>query len=225
MDKVTVYTWLKAGAPLDEGLRLFADASGDDHPFVQLARYNHQVCYPILIRELAARSGISLAEVRRIREAKGSFRENWPFLSDPACPPELKVLAADKITAYWNYVRAHEQLFDCTSKEEQWATVKLLMENYIENRAIIAEFVHYRDHGHVLGKHPVFAEMKELAKLRKLGPIDLVKLEERLEHNIWRIEDELRKNKRPHLQADRERRLRVKRRQLKEVKRLIAQLR
>jgi hypothetical protein len=221
MDKVKVYTWLKAGAPLDEGLRLFVMDSREDHPFVRLVRYNHQVAYPILIRELATRAGISLSEVRRIRESKGSFRENWPFLSDPACPPELKVLAADKITAYWNYVRAHEQLFDCTSREEQWATVKMLMENYKENRAIIAEFVHYRDHGHLLGRHPIFREMKELEKLRKLGPIDLVKMEERLEHNIWRIEDELRKKKKPHLQADRERRLRVKSRQLKEVKRLI----
>jgi hypothetical protein len=224
MDKVKVYSWLKAGAPLDEGLRLFADASGEDHPFVRLVRYNHQVAYPILIRELASRAGISLAEVRRIREAKGSFRENWPFLADPSCPEELKVLAADKITAYWNYVRAHEQLFDCTSREEQWATVKMLIENYKQNRAIIAEFIHYREHGHVLGKHPVFDEMKELAKLRKLGPIDLVKMEERLEHNIWRIEDELSKNKKPHLQPDRERRLRVKRRQLKEVKRLIGEM-
>lgn len=226
MDKVTVYTWLKAGAPLDEGLRLFAKESGQDHPFVRLARYNHQVAYPILIRELAARAGISLGEVRRIRAGQktGSFRENWPFLSDPACPPELKVLAADKITAYWNYVRAHEQLFDCTSREEQWATVKMLMENYKENRAIIAEFVHYREHGHVLGKHPIFAEMKELAKLRKLSPIELVKMEGRLEHTIWRIEHEMRKNKKPHLQADRERRLRIKRRQLKEVQRLIGEM-
>lgn len=226
MDKVTVYTWLKAGAPLDEGLRLFAKESGQDHPFVGLAHYNHQVAYPILIRELAVRAGISLAEVRRIRAGQktGSFRENWPFLSDPSCPPELKVLAADKITAYWNYVRAHAQLFDCTSREEQWATVKMLMENYKENRAIIAEFVHYREHGHVLGKHPIFAEMKELAKLRKLGPIELVKMEGRLEHTIWRIEHEMRKNKKPHLQADRERRLRIKRRQLKEVQRLIGEM-
>jgi hypothetical protein len=223
IEKPKVYQWLKAGAPLSEGLRLFAADAGEGHPFIRLVRYNHQLAYPILIRELASRSGISLSEVRRIRQEKGTFRENWPFLSDPACPPELKVLAADKITAYWNYVRAHEQLFDCVSREEQLATVKMLMDNYKENKAIIAEFVHYKEHGIVLGKHPVFKEMKALEKLRELGPVDLIKMEERLEHNLWRIENELKKNRKPHLRAERERRIRIKKRQLKEVRRLIKQ--
>ncbi|GAB2994325.1 hypothetical protein GCM10027284_09460 [Cyclobacterium sediminis] len=223
MEKANVYQWLKAGAPLSEGLRLFAEVAGERHPFTSLIRHNHQVAYPILIRELAFRSGISLSEVRRIRQEKGTFRENWPFLSDPACPPELKVLAADKITAYWSYVRAHEQLFDCVSREEQLATVKMLMDNYKENKAIIAEFVHYKEHGIVLGKHSVFKEMKALEKLRELGPIDLIKMEERLEHNLWRIENELKKNRKPHLRAERERRIRIKKRQLEEVRRLIKQ--
>ncbi|GAB2993974.1 hypothetical protein GCM10027284_08950 [Cyclobacterium sediminis] len=224
MDKTATYLWLKAGAPLSEGLRLFAADAGEDHPFIGLLRYNHQVAYPILIRELASRSGISLREVQRIRQEKGTFREHWPFLSDPGCPPELKVLAADKITAYWNYVRAHEQLFDCVSREEQVATVRLLMDNYKENKAIIAEFLHYKEHGAVLGRHPIFKEMQELNKLRKLGPIELMKMETRLEHNVWRIENELQKNKKPHLRADRERRMRIKKRQLEEVKKLLSQM-
>ena len=74
-----------------------------------------------------------------------------------------------------------------------------------------------------MGKHPVFKEMKALEKLRELGPVDLIKMEERLEHNLWRIENELKKNRKPHLRAERERRIRIKKRQLEEVRRLIKQ--
>ena len=122
-------------------------------------------------------------------------------------------------------MRAHEQLFDCVSREEQFATVKLLIDNYKENKAIIAEFVHYKEHGSVLGRHAIFKEMQELQQLRKLGPIDLIKMEERLEHNIWRIADQLKKNKKPHLRSDRERRMRIKKRQLAEVKKLLEAMR
>lgn len=218
-DKVTA--WLKSGAPFGEGIRLFALIAGEKHPFVKLAQQSHQAAYPVLITELAIRAGIPSAEVIRLRERRGSFRENWPFLSLPHCPPELKVLASNKITAYWNYVNAHQRLFDCVTAEEQFATVKECVENFMENRAIIAEFVFYNSHGHVLGKHPIFSEFKAYKSLRKLNPIELIKRQSALQHNIWRIESELKSGKKPHLNVDRERRRQQKKNELAEVTRLI----
>ena len=40
---------------------------------------------------------------------------------------ELKVLAADKITAYHNYVSLHERLFDCMTPEDCFGIAKKLL--------------------------------------------------------------------------------------------------
>ncbi|GHB44455.1 hypothetical protein [Mongoliitalea lutea] len=220
--KADVESWIKSGASLGEGIRLFCLHSSEEHPFVKLCKRYYQQCKPILVQELALRSGISSVELKKLTETHGgSFRENWPFLNQPDCPLELKILAANKITAYWNYVNAHRRLFDCRTKEEQLATVKEVVENFMENRAIIAEFVYYREHGHVLGKHPIFQEFRNYKQLRRLNPVELIKRKTSLEHNIWRIESELSKNDKPHLKVDRERRLQQKKNELAEVDRLI----
>ncbi|WP_157198413.1 hypothetical protein [Mariniradius saccharolyticus] len=216
--------WLKSGAPVQEGIRLFCLRSGDKHPFVRLANAFPRHTQPILIQELCRRAGISETEKNRLMDKRGAFRDNWPFLQDPTCPPELKILAANKITAYWNYVNAHRRLFDCRNPEEQLATVKEVVENYIENRMIIAEFLHFQRHGHVLGQHPIFQEFKNYRNLRKMNPIELIKRKTALEHNIWRIESELRKKGKEHLKVDRERRLQRKRNELSEVDRIIASI-
>src|SRR5690606_8218532 len=111
MSYISVLGWLKAGAPLEEGVRLFALMAGEDHPFIKLIKHNHSTAYPILIKELCRRAGVNPAELN----SKVKFRDEWPFLSQPDCPPELKILAANKITAYHHYTRAHELLFDCTN--------------------------------------------------------------------------------------------------------------
>src|SRR5690554_3736222 len=215
--RLLVLGWLKSGAPLEEGIRLFALSAGEDHPFLKLIRHNHAVCYPILFNELCRRAGVSPGELN----SKVKFRDEWPFLSQADCPPELKILAANKITAYHNYTRSHELLFDCTNQEEQFATVKNLVENFIENREVLREFEYYRQHGHCLGKHRIFAELRALKALRKLSAVELMERKTKLEHNIWRIGDQLKKNKQPHLKVDRERRLQLKKNELAEVERLI----
>lgn len=216
-----VHAWLRQGAPLDEGVSIYKGMAGDGHPFLRVLRRHHHRGYPVLVRELCRRVGISPGELSRIMQRKGGFRDDWPFLHDPLCPPELKILAANKITAYWNYVNAHERLFDCRDRQEQFATVKELVENYLENRRIIAEFLHYRQHGHVLGRHPIFEEMRVMKQLRQLGPLELMERKQKLEHNIWRTESELRKGDKPHLKVDRERRLLSRQRELAEVERIL----
>lgn len=210
--------WVKSGAPLHEGIRLFALVAGQGHPFLKLLKANHQANYPILIRELCNRVGLAPEDIA----GKQKFRENWPFLNDPDCPHELKILAADKISAYHRYTRAHELLFDCVTPAEQLATVKTLIRSFRENRDIIAEFVHYRDHKALLGKHPIFRQLRELESIRKLNPVELVKFQAKLQHNIWRTEKEMASGKQPHLESERIQSLRWKRLQLEETEKLLA---
>lgn len=215
--RLEIIGWVKSGAPLHEGVRLFALLAGDDHPFLKLIQADSEANYPILIYELCRRFGLEPEQITK----REKFRDNWPFLNEPNCPPELKILAADKISAYHRYTRAHSLLFDCVTAEEQLATVKVLIRSYLENRSIIAEFVHYKEHGHGLGKHPVFRQLRELESLRTLNPVELVQLKGKLEHNIWRIEKELSSGTKPHLEAERTERLRWKRMQLEEVTKLL----
>jgi hypothetical protein len=215
--KLQVIDWVKSGAPLHEGIRLFILLRGENHPFLKLLQADHQSNYSILIRELCRSAGVNPEEVNR----KSSFRDNWPFLADLNCPHELKILATDKISAYHSYTRAHAMLFECETQAEQLATVKTLVRSYMENRAIIAEFVHYREHGHVLGKHPIFKQLAELEQLRKLNPVELITLQGKLEHNIWRIESELASGTKPHLESERTARMRWKQLQLEEVTKLL----
>lgn len=174
-------------------------------------------CLPILIRELANRVGLDPEQITQ----RPKLRDDYAFLNNLDCPAELKILAADKITAYHRYCQAHDRLFDCVTREEQKKTVSDLVKNYLENRAIIAEFVHYKEHGHALGKHPVFKWTRELKSLRSLNPVELVVKQQKLEHNIWRIETEIKANKKPHLLTEREQRLRFKKLQLAELNRMI----
>lgn len=155
-------------------------------------------------------------------EAKPKFRSDFPFLADPACPPELKVLASNKITAYHAYCQAHKRLFDCTNLDEQFSTVKQLVENFIENRQIFNEFNHYKEHGRILGVHPIFKELQEISNLRSLSSIELYQKKKKLEHNIWRIEKELSRKGKAELQIAREKRLQQKKNELAEVDRLLS---
>lgn len=216
--RLAVLAWIKSGTPLQEGIRLFALKKGKDHPFLKLLQADPESCLPLLLQELAGGEGIEDKEITQ----RPKLRDNWPFLSDPDCPAEFKILVADKITAYWRYVQAHEQLFDCVTRDEQRDTMRELMANYQENRAIIAEFAYYKEHKNILGKHRIFKWTKELQRLRKLKPIELIPVQHKLEHNIWRIESQLKSGKQPHLQTEREQRLNLKKMQLAELNRLIA---
>ncbi|WP_421977839.1 hypothetical protein [Roseivirga seohaensis] len=243
--RAAVIQFIKAGALPKEGYRLFAVIYGTNHPFLKLARHLTPITHAILVNTLARQHNIKLAVTpsapsvissgaaqkprslgvseltSKPSPQKFSFREKFPFLSNPDCPQELKVLATDSITTYHNYVAAHAALFDATTKEEEFEAVKTCVENYIENRQIFREFDYYNKHKAVLGLHPIFKQFNELAKLRKLLPVELPIKQKKLEHNIWRIESQLKNKKEKHLTVAREKSLQSKKAQLQEVKRLI----
>lgn len=222
-----VYKWLQAGANLKEGAILFNKIARANHPFNRVLHLRSKPIKYALKISLCRLTGIDysipIKPIEPEPEKKGpSLREDWPFLKLPECPPELKILASNKITAYHNYVDAHQRLFDCVKQEDQLEVVKCLVENYIENREILAEFEFYKRHGRILGKHRLFQDIKELRSLRKLKVFDLIKLKKNLEHNIWRIRSEIAKRDKPQLDLTREKKIASKQLQISEIDRILA---
>ena len=214
-----IQNWLNSGAEVQEGLRLLDIYAPNKH-LRRLVALRPDRFRPLLIQTLSA---LIPKKTKPVCIGKNSFREQWSFLSDRDCPNELKILAADKITAYRNYVVAHQDLFDCTTPEDCFFIAKKVVENFIENRKILSELAHYKEHKVILGKHRIFSEINRFIELRKLSIVDLIRLKENLEESIWRVQNEIRKGDKPHLLLSREQRLARKRKELSEVSRIIAE--
>lgn len=99
-------------------------------------------------------------------DEKKTFREDYPFLTDPNCPEEFKILAADKITAYNKIEDGRKQLEDEKfSKEEKAAIAKEVATADILNSQIHDEFEHFKATNEILGLHPIFSERKLKKKI------------------------------------------------------------
>lgn len=229
-----VLVWLKAGAIYSDGVLLFKRIFGDDHPFMIVLRSkspaNHLVLKQALrsyLRRnrhlLPASQEASPAETKpdNTQVSKVKLREDFAFLSEPGCPPELKILAAEKITAYHNYCKAHAQMFEALTAEQGFQAAKDTVENFIENRRILKELEYYKTHHKILGEHPIFKHYKIVQALRTKSVLELTQLKKRLEHNIWRIRSEISKGDKPHLAPERERAIREKTEELAEIDRLL----
>lgn len=211
--------WLQSGAEVREGLRLLTLYAPNKH-LHKLVELRPDVYQPLLVKTLSAL--LPKTTSRPVATPRLSFRQQWSFLNNEDCPNELKILAADKITAYGNYVSAHLELFDCVDTQECFAVAKKVVENFIENRKIFSELTYYKEHKSVLGKHPIFNEINRLNGLRRLSVVELFRRKENLEESIWRIRNEINKGDKPHLQTSRESRLKKKQRELSEVNRIIS---
>lgn len=210
--------WLRMGAGVQEGLRLLSVYR--PNPYLARMVERHPEKYrDLLVRALA---GTSREAVAATAAGSRSFREDWPFLSEPDCPPELKILAADKITAWTNFAREHERLFECATPEQCLETAKKCVFFYQQNRKIFSEFAHYRQTGQVLGKHPVFGEVRRSRELLSAGPVELMRRRHNLRAAVSRLRLQLKGGLRPDLEAGRLELLQAKERELSEVDRMLA---
>lgn len=211
-----VENWLRTGAGIQEGLRLLSLYK--PNPYLARMVERHPDKYRrLLIRTLTGRDPAPTPADRPAR----SFREDWPFLSRPDCPPELKILAADKITAWTNFAREHEKLFDCVTPEQCLEHAKNCVFYYQQNRKIFSEFAHYQDTGHVLGKHPVFGEARRSHEMLSAGPIELMRRQHNLRAAISRLKRQMGAGGRPDLDAGRAELLAAKERELAEVEKIL----
>lgn len=149
------------------------------------------------------------------------LRDDYPFLSRADCPAELKILVSDRITLYHTYSSLYPQLRTCDSVEACADVAGRLLEAYLDNRQITAELDYYRDHGTVLGRHPVFAAQRRLRELASMSVVDLFGRKDKVERNIWRVKSEMRRADKPHLDSQRRERLKAYETELAQIRQLL----
>lgn len=215
-----ILTWLESGCEIKEGVILLKKYSANKF-LIRLASSNPKANKDRMKAELCRIAGIKEQPKPKKRDTNISFRSEFPFLSQSDCPLELKALVTDKFSSFYTYKDLHSKLFDCTNEKECVSVASALLANFKENRMIFAELEYYKKHKAILGRHPIFKHLNSLKALRKLSIKDLVLKEQKLEHNIWRINSNLKKNDQPHLREERLRRLSEKENELAEVKRLL----
>jgi len=90
------------------------------------------------------------------------------------------------LTAYENYTTNHDKL---TTEQNPALVGKIcesVVEDYLENRLIWDELIHYRDKGTILGHHPIFAWKKRIGQIRGMSNAELIKLRDQLNNKIPR---------------------------------------
>jgi len=221
--KQKVINWLKSGCVPEDGIKLLEEYSGN-LLLIRLVKANPVKNIRLLKESLCKLAGIDAPVYTvssPVTQKQNKFRDEFPFLSTPDCPFELKALVTDKFSSFYRYRELHAELPACTSLEQCADTAGELIASYRENRAIYAELNYYKQHKSILGKHPIFKHFNHLKDLKAMNIRELIKKEEKLLHNIWRIETEIHKGDKPSLYSDRKQRLDLKKNELAEVRRLL----
>ena len=124
------------------------------------------------------------------------FREEFPFLRQPDCPDELKVLVADMFSAYDLYRESHRMLVetpDDVATGETYLWAKTAVENFLENRQMWEELEYYKNNGEILGKAQVMRQVREKQEISSLTDLELSKQLGNAKSNISKGKNELEK--------------------------------
>src|SRR5690606_4383492 len=99
-----IHNWLVGGADPEVGLRLFMDYCFPHQVISRIISKYPDKYLPIIRIALLKKAELPFDTLSNSGESpsttspKRRIRNDWPFLSDPECPPELKLLISDKIT-------------------------------------------------------------------------------------------------------------------------------
>ncbi len=162
-----------------------------------------------------------IAELPEYVRKSIKLRDEFPFLREKDCPEPLKILVADMISAYENYMLAHERLFAAVTPEEFAEATADVVENYLENREIWDELEYYKQKKELLGKHPVFEQMVRFKEIAKMKGNELAKLQKSLENNISRNKKKIEEQPEHPETHNRTEKVEAYQRELTEVKRLL----
>ena len=124
------------------------------------------------------------------------FREEFPFLRQPDCPDELKVLVADMFSAYDLYRESHRMLVetpDDVATGETYLWAKTAVENFLENRQMWEELEYYKTNGEILGKAQAMRQAREKQEISSLTDLELSKQLGNAKSNISKGKNELEK--------------------------------
>ena len=96
-----------------------------------------------------------------------------------------------------------------------------LLDAYLDNQQIARELDYYQQHGKVLGRHPLFRHFQQLTRLRSSSVKELLREQQKTKDNIWRVNSEMRKGDKPHLDEKRRQKLKEYELKLQEINRLL----
>ncbi len=209
--------WIREGADVREGLRLLS--AYRPNPWLAALVERAPDRYGRLLRR--ALGVMDKAASGEAASRRRTLRDDWPFLGDPDCPQELKILAADKITAMRGFAEAHAGLYSCATPEEAYETASKCILFYCQNRRIVSEFAYYKEHKAVLGRHEIFEDSRRMRELRTAGILELIRRQKNLRTSINKLKAKLRSGARPDLELARAELLSRRERELAEVERLI----
>lgn len=205
--KKEIITYLRGRRDYRQGVALYQKYGFNLRLKKQFAHDENATLRAILIEELRKLAGISEREMRTMqRKAGGSvtasspqikkpeptqgnrpttetqkkiigFRQKFPFLNEPDCPDELKILVADMFTAYGKYKEAIEKLSDLREEETDEAArlCKTAVEEYLKNRDMWEELEYYKEHGTLLGKAVKIQKQEPAEDYSGLSDLELLK--------------------------------------------------
>lgn len=132
------------------------------------------------VENIVVVSEIVSEESEKTEDSSLSLREEFPFLNSADCPNELKILVADKITAWKIYNENHAKLLKIeageleVSVEEQTEIARLATEAFDENQKIYDELNTYKETGKVLGVHPLFKSLQMQREVEEMDQAELI---------------------------------------------------
>lgn len=129
---------------------------------------------------------IKAKEIPQKQKESIKLRTQFPFLREANCPKELHLVVAELITAYEEFAAKQPLLHKHMSQEEKTALVKDVNLAYINKSEAFDELQHYKETGTLLGKHPVFEQLKAEEEIMKMNAADLAKKINNLTGNINR---------------------------------------
>jgi hypothetical protein len=118
-------------------------------------------------------------------------REDFPFLNADDCPDKLKILVADRISAWYKYKEAHAELLKHANGEaltdaQILELVQTAVEKFELNKEIWEELNHYKEHGEILGNHAIFADEMLAKAVNAMNVKELMKRQKSLRTYVSR---------------------------------------
>lgn len=118
------------------------------------------------------------------------LRDEFPFLAAEDCPDKFKILVADKLTAYNKFRDSRAEIKKLlelgATEDELFEMAKTTVENFELNLEIYDELNYYKEHGEILGKHPIFADDMLSEKVAKMSTVELTKRQKNLRTYVSR---------------------------------------
>jgi len=241
-----ILEWFNTGADFDAGIVLLSKVSSNHYYINNIARARRDSTIRYELGKVLVKAGIvkrqpivmnarviysqtvAPAKLEPVEVTPApvrkqvNIRETFPFLKDKKCPQEFKILVADMLTAHGEYVDGHGELFEVAHKGEKmcFEAAQKTFENFKENRLIWKELEHYKQHGKILGEHPIFTRRKKLKQLAELTMPELVNRRVNLNRQL-RYREKLIKAKKTDDVAARKEEMKDLKWELSEVERLI----